>query len=243
MRILASSLVLALFLTAANVNATSCRISNKTGPVDAPLMVAVWQGDIQKVTQFIRSGTDLNTKFQYCPHADSVLETTPLLNAVWAVKSSFVGQGHEEMVEFLLRNGASPNFTVDGYSPLHMAVSFADLKVVQLLLQYGAKVDVGDHGQSPILVAARNEESTSLVPVLIAAGADVNARDGLGSNAISIAAGQHNLDGMKLFLNLGVDPCVKDQDGRTAIYWAELNLNDDPGKQEMIALLKSRCGG
>jgi ankyrin repeat protein len=242
MRILVSSLVLALFLTAANVNASgSCRISNKTGPVDAPLMLAVWYGDTHKVAELIRSGTDLNTQFQYCPHADSVLKTTPLLNAVWAVKSSFAGQGHEEMVEFLLRNGASPNLTVDGYSPLHMAVSFAELKVVQILLQYGAKLDARDHGQTPLHVAARHEESTSLAPVLIAAGADVNARDDLGNNAISLAAGNHNLDGVKLFLNLGVDPCVKDRDGRTALYWAELNSNEDPGKQEILSLLKTRC--
>src|SRR4029077_10034506 len=174
--------------------------------------------------------------------ADALLETTPLLNAVWAVHGSWIGAGHVEMVEFLLKNGASPNFTVDGYSPLHMAVSSADLKVVQLLLQYGAKLDARDHGQTPLHMAARNEESIALVPVLVAAGADVNALDGLGGNAVSIAAFYHNLEGVKLFVNLGVDACVRDQTGKTAMYWVELNNNDDPDKQETISLLKEKCG-
>lgn len=63
-----------------------------------------------------------------------------------------------------------------------------------------------------------------------------------GDNAVMLAAGAHRADAVKFLVDLGVDSCAKNDDGETAIDHAESNLNEDPGKQEIIAFLQVKCG-
>lgn len=77
---------------------------------------------------------------------------------------------------------------------------------------------------------------------LARAGADVHAVNDFGSNAIALAAWQHQLENVKLLLELGVNPCAKNHKGETAVDQAKSNLNDDPGKQEIIQLIRAKCG-
>ncbi|HKV95267.1 MAG TPA: hypothetical protein VJW20_22170 [Candidatus Angelobacter sp.] len=46
---------------------------------------------------------------------------------------------------------------------------------------------------------------------------------------------------MILLAKIGVDACAIGKDGKTAIDMAKSNLNDDPGKQEIIAFLPEKC--
>jgi ankyrin repeat protein len=218
-----------------------CMFSSATGPVDSPLMIAVWRGDLQKAKELIEPKTDLNVTFRESSCED--LETTPLLNAVVAASFLRSATAHEEMVEFLLRAGALPNLTSHGYSPLHAAASQGNLKMVQLLLRYGARPDFKYRGETPLLMAAGRKKAVALIPELIAGGANIDDVDDLGGNAISVAASSHNLEGVRLFVKLGVDACAGDRKGRTALYWAKSNLDEDPDKQEIISFLQQKCGG
>lgn len=182
----------------------------------------------------------LNLQFTLCDDGGKPLHTTPLVNAVLATDSSVVAD-HVGMVEFLLLHGASPDFSADGFTPLHMAASVGNLPVVKMLLRFGASVDPHADGDTPLLMAVQDGH-IEVVQELIAAGADLNVHDSLGGNLVSITASQHHEDIVRLLVKLGVDPCAKDNDGNDAIYWANMNLNENPHTKPIIDFLRSQCG-
>jgi ankyrin repeat protein len=164
------------------------------------------------------------------------LETTPLMHAV--------AGGHPEMVEFLIQHGAAVNFhPAETGSALHWAAWSGNSKVVMVLLRHGALVDESNYyGETPLILAATNSADISVVKELIAAGANIHAQSNVGTNAVMGAAWQHHLDTVKLLVGLGLDACAKNNKGETAIDQARTNLNEDPGKHEIIAFLQEKCG-
>jgi ankyrin repeat protein len=195
-----------------------CSYSSRTGPIKTPLMVAIWLGDTEAVSKMPSSEASLDTKFTFCSGYEAS-HTTPLLNAILAISNARAGQAHGNMVAFLINRGASPNFSADGWTPLHMAASIGDLATVKLLLRYGASVDPVHKEGTPLLVAVQNG-SVTVVRELIAAGVDINVRNSLGGNLVSIAASQHYEELVRLLVQLGIDPCERDDEGRDAVYWA-----------------------
>ncbi|HKR95820.1 MAG TPA: ankyrin repeat domain-containing protein, partial [Candidatus Angelobacter sp.] len=106
-----------------------------------------------------------------------------------------------------------------------------------------AHIDTRDADEeTAFLEAAQRGNGLAIMEELVRAGANIHAVNDLGDNAIMLAAWQHHLENVKLLIRLGVDPCAKSNDGETAIDMAKTNLNDDPGKQEIIALLQEKCG-
>jgi uncharacterized protein len=217
-----------------------CSFSGGTGPIETPFMVAIWLGDTETVGRMLSSQASLDTKFTFCSGHETS-HTTPLLNAILAIDASRVSSGNRKMVEFLLQHGASPDFSADGWTPLHMAASIGDLATVKLLLRYGASIDPVHKEGTPLLMAVQDGH-LSVVRELIAAGADINVLDSLGENLVSIAACQHHEEIVRLLVQLGIDPCARDKEGNDAIYWAGFGEDDDPQKQKVIAFLKGECG-
>ena len=67
-----------------------------------------------------------------------------------------------------------------GDSPLHMVCGWDDAEGVTALLAAGAKVNApGDRGQTPLF----RVESTQVVDLLLAAGADPSIKDKIGKTA------------------------------------------------------------
>jgi ankyrin repeat protein len=93
-----------------------------------------------------------------------------------------------------------------------------------------------------LLDAIRVPGRLDVINELIAAGADVNATDNLGDNAVMEAAYDHELEIFKFFISRGVDACAQDHEHNTALFYADLNGNEDPGRAEIIAYLKEHCG-
>lgn len=105
-------------------------------------------------------------------------EGTPLLRAVY---------GHQETIRLLLAAGADPcqptdttSWGVQGITPLHQAV-MSPRKALPLLLAHTADPDVRTRtGVTPmhhaIGTAPRAADDTGAIELLVAAGADVNAR-------------------------------------------------------------------
>jgi ankyrin repeat protein len=245
MRFLASSLLLIALVAASPAMLNGyCRIPADTGLVKTPLMVAIWQGDLETVDRLVKSGSSLNALLPLdCHDGYKALLTTPLVHAIEAGAQSRFRLRIPEMIGFLLEHGADPNFYAQTTTPLHAAASLADLATIKVLLQHKVRLEDRDEGgETAFMLAAQREKGAAVIPALVAAGADIHAVNALGDNALMLAAWQHQLDIVKLLIGLGVDACAKNNSGETAIDMVKTNLNDDPGKQEMIALLKTKCG-
>ena len=119
------------------------------------------------------------------------------------------GQGHTDIVEFLLNQGASihsshsnslrmgsgsePIVAWQLTSPLHAATAFSHLNTVKLLVERGADVNVQDkHGKTALQIAA-TEGSSDIVEILLDYHADLNIA-GRHGGALHLAARQGHDD-------------------------------------------------
>jgi ankyrin repeat protein len=99
------------------------------------------------------------------------------------------------MVEYLINKGASPNEVDDDkISVLGWAAIANSDGVVQLLLGRGAQVNhVDNFGMTPLLYAASVDfGDTTVLEKLIAAGADVTAKNKGGLTALDLAKSYHH---------------------------------------------------
>jgi ankyrin repeat protein len=94
------------------------------------------------------------------------------------------------MADYLLGKGASPNEEdVDGVTALEWATIGNHADVVQVLLAWGAQVNrVDKFGMTPLLYAASVDfGDTAVIEKLIAAGADLKAKNKQGQTALDLA--------------------------------------------------------
>ena len=220
--------------------------NGNSGLVHRPFMVAIWRADLDSIARQINAGADLNISVPYdCTDSVPKDETTPLIYAIQAGILSPFRERRDQVVELLIQKGADPNLAIPPphASPLALAASTGDLPSVKILLKHGAHIDARDSdGETAFLKAAQRGNSLPILEELVRGGADIHAVNDPGDNAVMLAAWQHQLNSVKLLIQLGVDPCAKNNAGETAIDMAKTNLNNDPGKQAIISLLKSRCG-
>lgn len=104
---------------------------------------------------------------------------------------------------------------------LHMAVIFGDYEVFQLLLSYGADVNMQDlKGDSPLILAInapRFFHRLNIVRELISCGADVNHKNHLGQTALHRACLLGCCDVVAILLQAGAAVHIKDHKGKMAI--------------------------
>ena len=179
---------------------------------------------------------------------------TPLYHAAW--------RGHKEVAELLIAKGADVNMKdVEGVTPLHLAADRGHTEVVELLITKGADVNAKcDEGETPLDWAIMNkqteltallrkhcgktgEESTALIDAaadgnievvkqLLAAGANVNAKNKWGGTPLHWAARGGHKEIVELLIAKGANVNAKnDEDG------TPLHLAADRGHTEVVELL------
>lgn len=137
-------------------------------------MKAVYSNDFNLIESLLTKNIDANS---HTAEGD-----TPLMAAIR-------GQ-YEESVRVLLENGASPNFPDDsGWYPLHFAVQSKNMKIIKLLINYGAKIDQqdGQFGNTPLFVAIKKTEGREFIDFFLNLGADVNIPNKRGVTALDVA--------------------------------------------------------
>lgn len=109
-----------------------------------------------------------------------------------------VSRKYSPTVSVLLKNGSDPNvplITGSGYKMIHVACANTDLATAQMLIQYKAEVMIKatSTGDTPLHVLAMQKgsgkESASIAEMLIANGAEVNAKNNKGELVFQVAKG------------------------------------------------------
>ncbi|MBT4530810.1 MAG: DUF1573 domain-containing protein [Phycisphaerae bacterium] len=143
---------------------------------NTPLSWASGFGTAGGVQVLIDAGADTNT-------VDTVLGYTPL---IWAS-----GFGDSASIPILLEAGAdvSVNDIAEGRTPLMHAVRTGKAEGVASLLAAGANVNGIDNSKSTALHIGAQSNNVALdkIELLVMAGADVNATNGAGETALTLA--------------------------------------------------------
>ena len=132
------------------------------GDGTTPLHRAVYNNDVSAVEKLIKSGADVNARNEY--------GSTPMLEAV--------SNGNLTILERLLKAGADANSPgPDGMTPLMIVARGTNTKAAKLLLDHGANVNaVEQQRKQTALMWASAQSQGPMVRLLVAQGADVNAR-------------------------------------------------------------------
>gem|GEM_PF-1336409 len=154
---------------------------------DTPLTLAVMNMDTDMVKVLVDGGADMNG-------TDSAGNTPLLL----AIHEKFSG-----IAEFFVLHGADPNIENNlCFSPLVSAARNKDTRMVKLLLSHGA----GKKNQlNMALLEACYRGDAGTIELLLAAGADVNTRNRVGTTAGMYAAWSGNPGAFDLMDSYGAD--------------------------------------
>lgn len=176
------------------------------------IMKATYYGKKDVVTALLDSGVDLDV------FEAAATGQTARLRELVANDASLV-------------NAYSP----DGFTPLGFAVFFSQPENVKALLDAGADVNLPSRESMKVtpLASAAAAKQTELARVLIAHGANVNARGATGHVPLHEAAANGNVELVKLLIDSGADRNAKTDDGKTPLDFAIEYKRD-----EVVDLLK-----
>ena len=197
--------------------------------LDKKMLAAAFDGDIATVEKLVSRGADINytdTSGNFAMFTAAWEGNTKALDLFYnlGAKISFddanllcnaAFNGKTESVKWLLNKGENANFTFTstGENALHYT----------------------------ICKTSEMDERTEIVKILIAAGIDVNKKTLVGKPTLCFmrdaylkgeaplhrAAAFGNADIIKILLNAGADPSMKDANGDTPISWGSWYLRDN----------------
>jgi len=126
------------------------------GQEEKSAIKAIKAGDIELFKSYLEKHPDLNCEF-----------SNGKTGLYFAIVSDQVKIG-----EILLKRGADPNLIVGKYSTLNWAIKHDRGRIVRLLIEYGAEVDMTDENLDTPLIYAAELDRVEICKILIDRGAD-----------------------------------------------------------------------
>ena len=139
-----------------------------------------------------------------------------------------VNDGHTEIAQLLITNGAILTSSTYSVTELYTAVKNCDYKMVKILLSYGANPNISCFGRTPIHIAAYDERyfAKEIRLELLKYGADVNSKDKYGYSPLHIASDEANLEAMEILLRWGADSRSLNSKKESPLHILSLNAED-----------------
>jgi len=146
--------------------------------------------------------------------------------------------GHLDIVKLLIAKGVDVNARDGdgrGNSALICAVWSVDVPMVRLLIKNGANPNVGNSNWTPLMTAAgamgtsnrTKRDVLTILKLLLAKGARVNARDRAGQTALTLAAAVGDVAALRVLLRAGAYIHTRDKRGNGALMGAVQHHNSD----------------
>ena len=148
--------------------------------------------------------------------------------------------GAQERVEQILQKDTSAinSYSVDGWTPLHLAVFFGRVNIVHLLHNKGTDLNAVSKNEQrvrPLHSALANPNNAAVAQLLIDYGADVTATQAQGYTPLHYAASNGLESIVRNLLARSVDRNARDADGKTP-----RDLAIEKGHSAAADLLKSK---
>ena len=119
----------------------------------------------------------------------------------------------------------------DGHAPLHMAAEIGDAKIVHMLIQSGANVNVVNTA-TPLALAAKVGHA-EVVQTLLQAGADINLVSPVNkSSPLHLACFQGHTEIVKMLVEAGANLEAREINQVTPLHLAVINV-----KEEVVDIL------
>lgn len=181
------------------------------------------EGDTDKVRAQLEAGADIDYLGPF--------QSTALLISV--------KEGHSDVIELLVSEGANVDARTTRSWPLSLAIENADHATVQLLVEADAKLEAADEDGHTALMLAAREGHADMVRLFLDNGAKIN-EETYGEdahNALLIAVEQGHVDIVELLLEYGASTEMKDGTPGVA---ADYALEQRERLRRILKLLQSR---
>lgn len=134
--------------------------------------------------------------------------------------------GNAPSIRSLLAGGADINLKdADGSTPLHIAALYQNHENLAAILEEAPEIDaVNSAGDTPLLTAVRRPENGQAVELFLQHGADTDALDRTGKNALLTASASNQKDYIKVLVSAGIDINSQDGEGNTALHYPLNNV-------------------
>ena len=151
-------------------------------------------------------------------------------------------KGHIEVVRALLDAGADVNTkSDDGYTPLDFANMHEESSVAGILIANGGKATKSDYTLDKLYLAIYDNKLNRVID-LLAAGADVNAKDSDGYTPLYSAVNKGNTEIVRALLTAGADVNAKFSNSYGATLLHDFMDGDEPESFGEIAKLLLAAG-
>jgi len=161
---------------------------------------------------------------------DALLAADPDLDVFEAAALGYLDRLRERLED---DPAALSSLSADGYTALHFAAFFAKPEAARILLDAGAPVGIvaaNEMRVQPLHSAAAGRQ-IEICRLLLAGGAEVDARQAGGLTPLHEAAQNGDPEMVELFLSAGADPAARTDDGRTAADIAEGSAHQDVARR------------